>query len=70
MTVELIMLAYFAWAMYAGWKYMDGRVPALEKKGIGYKAIKIVCAYIVGVIYGAIYIIILILKFLGFMSKI
>lgn len=67
--MEIILLIYVVWAVYSGWKFMDGRFAVLEQKGILYKIIKFIGAWMVGMVYGAIYLIILIFRFLGLMSR-
>lgn len=65
----LLILVYTAWAIYSGYKVLSGRSEWLDKKSPLNMAVKIVLSIGVGYIIAAFYLIYLILKFLGFMSK-
>lgn len=65
---EIIAIIYCIWAFYSGWKFMDGRVAFLEQSGFQYKLLKLVAAYFVGIIYGAIYLLQIVLKLLNMWS--
>lgn len=58
----IILVVYLAWAIYSGWKFMDGRVRFLEKRGIVYLALKIWCSGTIGLFYGFVYIFVVIRK--------
>lgn len=65
----IIMIAYFIWAIYSGWKFMNGRVAFLEQEGVIYKLLKFICAYVVGLVYGMFYLILLIFKAIRLFAK-
>lgn len=67
--LEVIASVYALWAVFAGCEFMNGRVEFLERDGIGYKLLKFFCVLVVGTVYGAIYLFVLFLKFIGFMEK-
>lgn len=66
---SLILIAYAIWAFFAGWKFVTNRIPSLNQKDASHIILKIIVSYIIGIFYGGIYIIILLLRFLGIMSK-
>lgn len=68
--LEIIILAYVIWAFYSGWQFMTGRIEYLDQKKIVPIIIKLLLSFAVGIFYGAIRFITLILTFLGVMSKI
>lgn len=49
---SILIIAYMIWAIYIGWRFMDGRVKMLEQEGVGYKVVKFLCAYLVGGVFG------------------
>ncbi len=67
--IDIVILIYCAWAIYAGWKLLNGRFELLEREGVGYKILKFACIGIVGIFYGAVYLILLFLKFMGFLER-
>lgn len=65
----LLILAYTAWAIYSGYKVLTGRSEWLDRKEPINIAVKIVLSIGAGYIIGAFYLIYLILRFLGLMSR-
>lgn len=65
----IILLIYMAWAVYAGWKFVNGRFLFLEQEGTVYKVLKALCVIGIGSIYGGIYFVILILRFMNLMEN-
>lgn len=65
---EIVCLIYMVWAIYAGWKFVNGRFPFLEQKGAGYKVLKGVCVVGSGIFYGIVYLFLLIFKFIDYMA--
>ncbi len=62
-------LVYYVWAIYSGWKLLNGRFEFLEREGAGYKILKFICISIVGIFYGGIYLILRFLQFVGFLER-
>lgn len=60
----IIILLYTMWSLYSGWKFMDGRVSALEKDGILPLIGKLICVVVAGYFYGAIRLFILLFAFI------
>lgn len=69
MVITLIVIAYSAWAVYSGWKFMQGRVAYLEQPGVLNKILKALCAILVGYVVGVLQFIALIFKGLSFFTK-
>lgn len=67
--VQIIVIAYAVWAMYSGYKVVSGKHEWLDKKAPVNMIVKGILSFIVGCFVGVFYLIYLILKFLGFMSK-
>ena len=67
--LEIIILAYTAWAVYSGYQFVSGRNEWLDRRAPINIAVKVVLSLVVGYFIAAFYLIYLILKFLGFMSK-
>lgn len=65
----LLILAYTAWAIYSGYKVLSGRSEWLDRKAPLNMIVKIVLSVVVGYVIAAFYLIYLILKFLGVMSR-
>ena len=65
----VLVLAYTAWAIYSGFKVLSGRSEWLDRSAPLNMIVKIVLSILVGYVIGAFYLIYLILKFLGFMSR-
>jgi hypothetical protein len=51
-----------------GWKFVKGRFPFLEQKGVGYKVLKGACVAGIGFFYGFVYLIVLVLRFIDYMA--
>lgn len=67
--LEIIVIAYTVWAVYSGYKVISGRNEWLDRKAPINIAVKVVLSLVVGYFIAAFYLIYLILKFFGFMSK-
>lgn len=67
--MEAAVSIYVLWAVFAGCEFMNGRVQFLERDGIGYKVLKFLCVLVVGSVYGMIYLVVLLLKFMGIMER-
>ncbi len=65
----VLILAYTAWAINSGWKVVSGRSEWLDRKAPLNMIIKIVLSIALGYVIAAFYLIYLILKFLGVMSR-
>lgn len=65
----LLILAYTAWAIYSGYKVISGRSEWLDQKAPLNMVVKIILSVVVGYVIAAFYLIYLILRFLGLMSK-
>ena len=66
--LEIILIVYTAWAVYSGYQVISGRNEWLDRRAPANIAVKVVLS-LVGYFIAAFYLIYLILKFLGFMSK-
>lgn len=63
-VVGALLVAYFVWAVYVGWNYVNAKQFAiLERKGIQYKILKAVAGYVLGVILGIYYLMRALIKF-------
>lgn len=67
--VVIIVLAYTAWAIYSGFKVLSGRSEWLDRKAPLNMIIKIVLSIVIGYFIAAFYLIYLIFKLLGFVSR-
>lgn len=65
----VLILAYTAWAIYSGYKVLSGRSEWLDRRAPLNMIVKIALSVVVGYVIGAFYLIYLILKFLGVMSR-
>ena len=65
----VLILAYTAWAIYSGYKVLSGRSEWLDRRAPLNMIVKIVLSIAVGYVIAAFYLIYLILKFLGVMSR-
>lgn len=65
----IILIVYTAWAIYSGYKVVSGRNEWLDRKAPVNMVVKAVVSIVVGYIIAAFYLIYLILKFLGAVSK-
>lgn len=66
---EILVIAYIIWAIYSGYKVISGRSEWLDKKAPVNMIVKGILSFIIGCFVALFYLIYLILKFLGFMSK-
>ena len=66
---KLLILAYTAWAIYSGYKVLSGRSEWLDRRAPLNIIVKIVLSVVAGYVIAAFYLIYLILKFLGVMSR-
>jgi hypothetical protein len=65
----VLILAYTAWAIYSGYKVLSGRSEWLDRRAPLNIIVKIVLSVVAGYVIAAFYLIYLILKFLGVMSR-
>ena len=65
----VLILAYTAWAIYSGYKVVSGRSEWLDRRAPLNIVVKIALSVVVGYVIAAFYLIYLILKFLGVMSR-
>ena len=65
----VVILAYTAWAIYSGYKVVSGRSEWLDRRAPLNMVVKIALSVVVGYVIAAFYLIYLILKFLGVMSR-
>ena len=65
----ILILAYTAWAIYSGYKVLSGRSEWLDRRAPLNMIAKIALSVVVGYFIAAFYLIYLILKFLGIMSR-
>lgn len=65
----VLILAYTVWAIYSGYKVLSGRSEWLDRRAPLNMIIKIVLSVAVGYVIAAFYLIYLIFKFLGMMSR-
>lgn len=61
--MELVVILYSAWAIYAGYRFMTGRSEWLERDAPLNKIAKIGISVLVGYIIGAFYLFYLIAKY-------
>ena len=66
----VLILAYTAWAIYSGYKVLSGRSEWLDRRAPLNMIVKIALSVVVGYVIAAFYLIYLILKFLGVMSRV
>jgi hypothetical protein len=67
--MELIIIIYTIWAVYSGYKVLSGRNEWLDRRAPASIAAKCALSLVVGYFIAAFYLIYLILKFLGVMSR-
>lgn len=65
----VLILAYTVWAVYSGFKVLSGRSEWLDRRAPLNMTVKIALSIVVGYVIAAIYLIYLIFKFLGMMSR-
>lgn len=65
----VLILAYTVWAIYSGYKVLSGRSEWLDRRAPMNMIVKIALSVVVGYVIAAFYLIYLILKFLGIMSR-
>ena len=65
----VLILAYTAWAIYSGYKVLSGRSEWLDRRAPLNMIVKIALSVVVGYVIAAFYLIYLIPKFLGVMSR-
>lgn len=65
----ILILAYTIWAVYSGYKVVSGRFEWLDRKAPLNIIVKFVLSVALGYVIAAFYLIYLVLKFLGLMSK-
>ena len=64
-----MILAYTAWAIYSGYKVLTGRSAWLDTRAPLNLVCKCVLSVLLGYVIAGFYLIYLVLRFLGFMSK-
>lgn len=69
----VVFIVYLIWAIYSGYKFVNGRFRFLEQKKPANKVLKVLAIIIIGFIYGFInmfrLLILGIIKFLHFMAN-
>lgn len=65
----VLILAYTVWSIYSGYKVLSGRSEWLDRRAPLNMIVKIVLSVVVGYVIAAFFLIYLILKFLGVMSR-
>ncbi len=65
----ILILGYTVWAIYSGYKVISGRSEWLDKQKPFNILVKIVLSIFVGYIIAGFYLIYLVFKFLGLMSR-
>ena len=60
--LAIIIIAYSAWAIYSGYKFLTGRSPWLDQKALKNRIVKVLLSIVVGYFIGAFYLIIVIFK--------
>lgn len=58
----VLILAYMAWSVYAGWKVLSGRSEWLDRNAPLNKVVKFIVCFAVGQVIGTFYLIYLIFK--------
>ena len=66
---NILITAYLIWAFYSGFKVLSGRLEWLDRRAPLNLIVKIVLSGAVGFVIAGFYLIYLILKFLGVMSR-
>ena len=71
--IWIVFIVYFVWAIYSGYKFVNGRFEFLEQKKPLNKILKIIAIILIGLVYGFInmfrLLILGIIKFLHFMAN-
>lgn len=65
----VILIVYTAWAIYSGYKMVSGRNEWLDRKEPVNIAVKAVVSIVVGYVIAAFYLIYLVLKLFGAVTK-
>ena len=60
--LAIIIIAYSAWAIYSGYKFLTGRSPWLDQKALKNRIVKVLLSIVVGYFIGAFYLISVIFK--------
>lgn len=63
--LTIIIVAYSAWAIYSGYKFLTGRSPWLDQKAPKNQIVKVLLSIIVGYFIGAFYLIIVLFKIIA-----
>ena len=61
----LLVIAYTAWAVFSGWKFLSGRSEWLDAPKTANRIIKILLSVVIGWVIGAFYFIYWVLKLFG-----
>ena len=67
--LTILGVAYLAWGIYAGWKFMNGRFVFLEKNNVGIKILKVTLSCVVGWIIAGFYLMYLLCRAIGVIKK-
>lgn len=67
--MEILIIAYTAWAFFSGYRMVSGRIEWLDRKQPLNIFVKLVVSVIVGYIFGAFYLVYLILVFIGILGR-
>ncbi len=67
--INIILIIYTVWAIYSGYKVVTGRSVWLDGTGVLNIICKAIISVAVGYVYGAIYLLVIIIKFLGTMCR-
>lgn len=60
--LAIIIIAYSAWAIYSGYKFLTGRSSWLDQKALKNRIVKVLLSIVVGYFIGAFYLVIVIFK--------
>lgn len=65
----ILILAYFIWSIYSGYKILNGRLEWLDRPRLLNRMVKVVAVVIVGIAVAVFYLIYLIVTFIVKMAK-
>ena len=66
---SIVIVVYTVWAVYSGFKVLSGRSEWLDRKAPINMVVKAVLSLVVGYFIAAFYLLYLIIKFIGAMSR-
>ncbi len=67
--MEVLMIAYVAWAFFSGYRMLTGRFEWLDRKETLNIIVKLVLSVVIGYIFGAFYLVYLVLVFIGILGR-